>query len=151
MVETTGIDPFVQSSPYPAWLANSRGECIRVNPALEHLIGRTSDQINRADWRSLLFEEDREAASVWQESLASGAPYGMRVRVRRFDGQAQAVELIAYGHNVSDGTEFWFFTGLGVDNTTQQYPPLEAQLQGHAECGTGDDLVRDALGHCDVH
>jgi PAS domain S-box-containing protein len=64
MVDTAGIDAFVQSSPYPAWLASGKGECVYANPALGRLTGRNSDQINQADWRSFLFEEDREAASA---------------------------------------------------------------------------------------
>jgi hypothetical protein len=51
----------------------------------------------------------------------------MRVRMRGFDGQPETVELIAFGHKVSEGTELWLFTGLPVHG--QQHPPLEAQLQ----------------------
>jgi PAS fold len=46
MTNITKIDAFVQSSPHPAWLATSRGECICVNPALVRLTGLKSDQIN---------------------------------------------------------------------------------------------------------
>jgi PAS domain S-box-containing protein len=128
MVDTAGIDGFVQNSPYPAWLATSTGECVYANPALGRLTGRNPDQINQADWRSFLFEGDREAASAcWQESIAADTPYRMRVRMRGFDGQPKTVELIAFGHKVSEGTELWLFTGLPVHG--QQHPRLEAQLQ----------------------
>src|SRR6266516_2960563 len=130
MVEITKIDAFVQSSPHPAWLATSRGECLYVNPALERLTGLKSDQINQVDWRSFVLEEDRAAASAfWQRSLASGTPYRTRVRLRGFDGVPATVELIAFGHALNDGTELWLFTGLHVHAATQQYPRLEAQLQ----------------------
>ena len=130
MVEITKIDAFVQSSPHPAWLATSRGECLYVNPALERLTGLKSDQINQVDWRSFVLEEDRAAASgFWQRSLASGTPYRTRVRLRGFDGVPATVELIAFGHALNDGTELWLFTGLHVHAATQQYPRLEAQLQ----------------------
>src|SRR6266567_1396826 len=130
MVDITKIDAFVQSSPHPAWLATSRGECLYVNPALERLTGLKSDQINQVDWRSFVLEEDRAAASAsWQRSLASGTPYRTRVRLRGFDGIPATVELIAFGHTLNDGTELWLFTGLHVHGATQQYPRLEAQLQ----------------------
>src|SRR5882724_1507208 len=130
MVDITKIDAFVQSSPHPAWLATSRGECLYVNPALERLTGLKSDQINQVDWRSFVLEEDRAAASAsWQRSLASGTPYRTRVRLRGFDGVPATVELIAFGHKLNDGTELWLFTGLHVHGTTRQYPRLEAQLQ----------------------
>src|SRR6266852_2226548 len=130
MVDITKIDAFVQSSPHPAWLATSRGECLYVNPALERLTGLKSDQINQVDWRSFVLEEDRAAASAsWQRSLASGTPYRTRVRLRGFDGVPATVELIAFGHTLNDGTELWLFTGLDVHGATQQYPRLEAQLQ----------------------
>src|SRR5216684_4096781 len=130
MVDITKIDAFVQSSPHPAWLATSRGECLYVNPALERLTGLKSDQINQVDWRSFVLEEDRAAASAsWQRSLASGTPYRTRVRLRGFDGVPATVELIAFGHTLDDGTELWLFTGLHVHGATQQYPRLEAQLQ----------------------
>src|SRR5258707_15719778 len=130
MVDITKIDTFIQSSPHPAWLATSRGECLYVNPALERLTGLKSDQINQVDWRSFVLEEDRAAASAsWQRSLASGTPYRTRVRLRGFDGVPATVELIAFGHTLNDGTELWLFTGLHVHGATQQYPRLEAQLQ----------------------
>jgi PAS domain S-box-containing protein len=130
MTDVTKIDAFVQSSPHPAWLATSRGECLYANPALEHLTGLKSDQINQVDWRSFVLEEDRAAAwASWQRSLASGTPYRTTVRLRGFDGVPATVELIGFGHTLNDGRELWLFTGLRVHGTTQQYPRLEAQLQ----------------------
>ena len=130
MGDITKIDAFVQSSPHPAWLATSRGECLYANPALERLTGLKSDQINQVDWRSFVLEEDRAVASAsWQKSLASGTPYRTRVRLRGFDGVPATVELIAFGHTLNDGTEPWLFTGLHVHGATQEYPRLEAQLQ----------------------
>src|ERR1700721_2817611 len=130
MAEITKIDSFVQSSPHPAWLATSRGECLYVNPALVRLTGLKSDQINQVDWRSFVLEEDRATASAsWQRSLASGTPYSTRVRLRGFDGAPATVELNAFGHARNDGTELWLFTGAHVHVATQQYPQLEAQLQ----------------------
>ena len=130
MADITKIDTFVQSSPHPAWLATSRGECLYVNPALERLTGLKSDQIGQVDWRSFVVEQDRAAASAsWQRSLASGAPYRTTVRLRGFDLIPATVELIAFGHSINDGTELWLFTGLQVHGATQQYPRLEAQLQ----------------------
>ena len=130
MNEITKIDAFVQSSPHPAWLATGRGECLYVNPALEHLTGLKSDQINQVDWRTFVLEEDRVAASAsWQKSLAFGTPYRTTVRLRGFDGVPATVELIAFGHSLNDGTELWLFSGLHVHDTTQRYSWLEAQLQ----------------------
>ncbi len=132
MVDVTKIDAFVQSSPHPAWLATSRGECLYVNPALERLIGfgLKSDQINQVDWRSFVLEEDRAAASAsWQKSFASGTPYRTRLRLRGSDGVPVTVELIAFGPTPNDGTELWLFTSLYLHSDTQLYPRLEAQLQ----------------------
>ena len=130
MADITKIDAFVQSSPHPAWLATSRGECLYVNPALERLVGLKSHEINQVDWRSFVLEEDRAAASAsWQRSLVSGTPYRTTVRLRGFDGVPATVELIAFGHTLNDGTGLWSFTGLYVHGATQQYPGLEAQLQ----------------------
>jgi PAS domain S-box-containing protein len=130
MAEITKIDSFVQSSPHPAWLATSRGECLYVNPALVRLIGLKSDQINQVDWRTFVLAEDRDAASAsWQRSLASCTPFRTTIRLRGFDSVPATVELIAFGHTFSDGTELWLFTGLYVHGATQQHPGLEAQLQ----------------------
>ena len=71
MAHITKVDRFIQSSPHPAWLATTQGHCVYANPALERLTGFNSDQINQADWRSFLLEQDRAAASAsWQSSLA---------------------------------------------------------------------------------
>jgi PAS domain S-box-containing protein len=130
VVDITKIDNFVHSSPHPGWLATSNGDCIYANPALERLTGLNSDQIKQADWRSFLLEEDRVAATAsWQSSLATGTPYRTRVRMRGFDGVPSAVELIAFGQKVSDGTEVWLFTALCLHSATQQHTSLEAQLQ----------------------
>jgi hypothetical protein len=130
MADITRIGDFFESSPHPAWLATSRGECLYVNPALVRLTGLKSDQIIQVDWRSFVLEEDRAAASAsWQRSLASGTPYSTRVRLRGVDGAPATVELNAFGHARNDGTELWLFTGAHVHVATQQYPQLDAQLQ----------------------
>ena len=130
MADITKIDDFFESSPHPAWLATSRGECLYVNPALVCLTGLTSDQINLVDWRSFVLEEDRAAASTsWQRTIASGSPYRTRVRLRGFDGVPATVDLTAFGHIHNDGTQLWLFTGLHVHSNTQRDPRLEAQLQ----------------------
>jgi len=96
MAESTKIDRFIQSSPHLAWLATTQGHCVYANPALERLTGFNSDQINQADWRSFLLEEDRAVASAsWQRSLATGTPYRVQVRMRASDGAPECVELIA--------------------------------------------------------
>ena len=106
MADTTKIGDFFESSPHPAWLATSRGECLSVNPALELVTGLKSDQINQVDWRSFVLEEDRAAASAsWQRALASGTPYRTRVRLRGFDGVPATVDLTAFGHTHNDGTQ----------------------------------------------
>jgi PAS domain S-box-containing protein len=131
MADITKIGTFIQSSPHPAWLATTQGHCVYANPALERLTGFNSDQINQADWRSFLLEEDRAVASAsWQRSLATGTPYRVQVRMRGSDGAPECVELIAFGHKAGDGTELWLFTGLDVNGVAaQKSPELEAQLQ----------------------
>src|SRR3984957_15076974 len=53
---------------------------------LERLTGFNSDQINQADWRSFVREEDRAVASAsWQRSLAIGTPYRGQVRSQPLD------------------------------------------------------------------
>src|ERR1700722_17018254 len=101
MVDITKIDASVQGSPYPAWLATNTGDCLYANSALEHLTGLDSQLICQTDWRSFLLEEDRAAAAAsWQRCLAT---YCARVRMRGIDGVPATVELIAFGHKVSDG------------------------------------------------
>jgi PAS domain S-box-containing protein len=132
MADITKIDTFIQGSPHPAWLATTQGHCVYANPALERLTGFNSDQINQADWRSFLLEEDRAVASAsWQRSLATGTPYRVQVRMRGSDGAPECFELIAFGHKADDGTELWLFTGLEVGGVAAQKrrPELEAQLQ----------------------
>src|SRR5713226_479846 len=80
MADITKIDTFIQSSPHPAWLATTQGHCVYANPARERLTGFNSDQINQADWRGFLLEEDRAVASAsWRRSLATGTPYRVQV------------------------------------------------------------------------
>ena len=132
MADITKIDAFIQSSPHPAWLATTQGHCVYANPALEHLTGFNSDQLNQEDWRSFLLEEDQTVASAsWQKSLATGTPYRVQVRMRGSDGAPKCVELIAFGHKAGDGPELWLFTGLDVKSiAAQKRPELEAQIQG---------------------
>jgi PAS domain S-box-containing protein len=131
MADITKIDTFIQSSPRPAWLATTQGHCVYANPALERLTGFNSDQINQADWRSFVLEEDRAAASAsWQISLATGTPYRVQLRMRGSNDVPKCVELIAFGHKAGDGTELWLFTGLDVKSiAAQKRPELEAQIQ----------------------
>jgi PAS domain S-box-containing protein len=131
MADLTKIDTLIQTSPHPAWLATIQGHCVYANPALERLTGFNSDQINQADWRSFLLEEDRAVASAsWQKSLATGTPYRAQVRMRGSDDVPKCVELIAFGHKAGDGTELWLFTGLRVNGVApQKRPELEPQLQ----------------------
>src|ERR1700722_7040245 len=130
MAEITKIDSFVQSSPHPAWLATSRGECLYVNPALVRLTGLKSDQIDQVDWRTFVLEEDRVAASAsWQRSLASCTPFRTAIRLQGFDNVPATVDLTAYRHTLNDGTELWLFTGFYVSGATQRASAFEAQLQ----------------------
>jgi PAS domain S-box-containing protein len=131
MADITKIDTFIQSSLHPAWLATTQGHCVYANPALERLTGFNSDQINQADWRSFLLEEDRAVASAsWQRSLATGTPYRMQVRMRGSDGAPECVELIAFGDKSGNDAELWLFTGLDVTGVAApERPQFEAQLQ----------------------
>src|ERR1700732_1991046 len=103
MGDLTKIETFVQSSPHPAWLTNSKGECVYANAALVRLIGLHDDQINQVDWWNFLLEEDRVAATAsWRKFLANGSPYRARVRMRGFDGAPATVELMAFGNKLAD-------------------------------------------------
>jgi hypothetical protein len=120
----------VQSSPHPAWLATSRGECLYANPALVRITGLKSDEIHQVDWRAFVLEEDRVAGwASWQRSLTSRTPLRTMIRLRGLDGVPATVELIAFGHILDDGTDLWLFTGLNVHGATQQPSGFEAQLQ----------------------
>src|SRR5260370_9787133 len=106
MADITKIDAFIRSSPHPAWLATTQGHCVYANPALERLTGFNSDQVNQADWRKFLLEEDRGVPSAsWQESLAQGAPYRVQVPIRRSDDIPKFVHLITLAHKTVDDTE----------------------------------------------
>src|SRR5258708_6027534 len=131
MADITKIDAFIQSSPHPAWLATTQGNCVYANPALERLTGFNSDRINQADWRSFLLEEDRAVASAsWQRSLATGTPYRVQIRMRGSDDVPKCVDLIAFGHKAGDGAELWLFTGVDLNGVAaQKRPELEAQIQ----------------------
>jgi PAS domain S-box-containing protein len=115
MAQATKIDTFIQSSRRPAWLATTQGHCVHANPALERLTWFNSDQINQADWRSFLLEEDRAVASAsWQRSLATGTPVRVQVRMQGSDGAPECVELVAFGLKAGDGKELWLFAALDV-------------------------------------
>src|SRR5258708_20031252 len=115
MADITKIDDFIQSSPHPAWLATTQGNCVYANPALERLTAFNSDQINQADWRSFLLDEDRAVASAsWQRSLATGTPYRVQVRMRGSDSVPKCLELTAFGPKPPHATDPCFFPGLDV-------------------------------------
>jgi hypothetical protein len=59
MVDKSKIDAFFHGSTNPIWLATNADDCVYGNPALERLTDLNSCQINRADWRSFLLEEDQ--------------------------------------------------------------------------------------------
>ncbi len=130
MFDIKKIDAFLQSSQYPSWLVTSDGNCVYANPALQRLTGLSSEQLNQADWRTLLLDDDRETASAsWQESLATSTPYRTRVHIRGFDRVPTTVELIGFDYKVDDGTELWLFIALHIDDAPQKDLSLEAQLQ----------------------
>src|SRR5260370_38898605 len=70
MADITKIDDFIQSSPHPAWLATTQGNCVYANPALERLTGFNSDRINQADWRSFLLEETEPSRQLLGKGLS---------------------------------------------------------------------------------
>ena len=102
-----------------------------ANQGLERLTGFNSDQINQADWRSLLLEEDRAVASPlgkgpWQPELRIACRFACEGAM----APPEWVELIAFGHKAGDSTELWLFTGLEVSGVAaQKRPEFEAQLQ----------------------
>ena len=48
--------------------------------------------------------------------------------MRGFNGVQVAIELIALGPTVSDGTELWLFTGLNVHGVSEQLPRKQAEF-----------------------
>src|SRR5580700_9238360 len=148
MVDITKIGAFVQNSPYPAWLATGKGDCVYANPALERLTGLNSEEIKEADWRSFLQQEDRAAATAsWQASLATRTPYRMRVRMQGIDGVATTVELIAFGYKVDNGPELWLYIGSHVGAATQQGPTLETQSSTDIEDRRRAEETLQLLSH----
>lgn len=131
MTDVNKIDTFIQKAPYPSWLATAQGRCVYANPALERFTGFNSEQINQADWRSFLLEEDRAAASAaWQRSIATGTPYCVQVHLRGSNDARKRVELIAFGNKAGVDQELWLFCALDIDGVgVQQRPELEPQLQ----------------------
>jgi PAS domain S-box-containing protein len=131
MTEKIDLRGFVQGSPHPAWLADSKGRCVHANPILTHLTGLNSAQLKQTHWLELVIDEDRRTAEAsWQHSRSGGTPLHVDVCLRSMDPEnCTPVELIAFRHTPTDGDELWLFTALHLHASTQQHPPLEAQLQ----------------------
>jgi signal transduction histidine kinase len=132
MTEKIDIGAFVQGSPHPTWLAHSDGRCVYANPILTRLTGLSSTQLKQTHWLELVTDEDRPTARVaWQHSQFGGTPlHVVGVCLRSVDPEnSTPVKLIAFRHNPTDGGELWLFTALYLHASTQQHPPLEAQLQ----------------------
>jgi PAS domain S-box len=132
MTDSTDIRAFVQGSPHPSWLSDSDGRCIYANPALERLTGADARQLEGSHWLDLLVGEDRpQARESWQESRAGGRSLRIRVCIRGTspENNYAPVEVIGFGHYVTEIGELWVFTALHLHEPTHQHPPLEAQLQ----------------------
>jgi hypothetical protein len=95
------------------------------------LTGLGSEQLTQMKWLDFVIEEDRPAAAAsWQHSRAVGTPYRVCVCLRGTDpANCAPVELIGFGHHAAGAGELWHFTALHRHASTQQHPPLEAQLQ----------------------
>src|SRR5277367_539153 len=131
MTEKTDLRGFVQGSPHPAWLAHSDGRCVHANPILMRLTGLSLTHLKQTHWLELVSDEDRPTAkAAWQHSQSGGTPLQVSVCLRSMDPEnCTPVDLIAFRHNPTDGGELWLFTALHLHASTQQHPPLEAQLQ----------------------
>jgi PAS domain S-box-containing protein len=131
MTEKMDLRAFVLGSPHPAWLGHSDGRCIYANPILIRLTGRSATHLKQTHWLELVIDEDRPTANAaWQHSQSDGTPLRVGVCLRNMDPEnCTPVELIAFRHTPIDGGELWLFTALHLHASTQQHPPLEAQLQ----------------------
>ena len=131
MTEKIDLRGFVQGSPHPAWLAHSNGRCVHANPMVTRLTGLSSTHLKQTHWLELLIDEDRPTAeAAWQHSQSGGTPLHIGVCLRSVDSEnCTPVDLIAFRHTPTDGGEIWLFTALHLHASTQQHPPLEAQLQ----------------------
>ncbi|WP_187142968.1 PAS domain-containing sensor histidine kinase [Terriglobus albidus] len=130
MTAAIDIRAFVQGSPHPSWLVHSDGHCIYANLALEQLTGARVEPPGGTYWLDLLVDDDKpQAIHAWQESLSTGLPLRIYVRLRGARPASYThVELIAFGH--SDGPEeIWLFTALQFHPSIHQHSPLEAQLR----------------------
>ncbi|RMF18679.1 MAG: sensor domain-containing diguanylate cyclase [Candidatus Dadabacteria bacterium] len=65
---------------------------VRVNPASEHVLGWTADELCSLPWRRFVSERDAEQLAALVARLAFDAPVACRLRWRRASGERRLIE-----------------------------------------------------------
>ncbi len=106
-----------QHSPLGIWVSSADFEQLHyVNPAMEHMWGRTSDFLRREQaWSSVVYGDDQSIVSEVRESILAGEPRKeVRYRIQHRDGSLRWIHDVVFSIRDRDG-EIACCVGVGSD------------------------------------
>ena len=107
-----------EAIPLQVWTARPDGRLDYLNRYAADYLGRSTEDLLRAGWKTLLHPDDAEAAlQRWQQSVDSGEPYEAEYRMLRADGRycwnlSRGLAL----KNAGGAVEKWFGSTVEIED-----------------------------------
>ncbi|EGN75902.1 PAS domain S-box/PAS domain S-box/PAS domain S-box [Idiomarina sp. A28L] len=108
---------FIEAMPVQVWSADASGAIDFVSNSLAEFSGESKESIVD-NWLSFLHPDDREnTVKIWSRSVATGDPYRVDFRLRRYDGEHVWFKTQAVAQLDEEGKILrWFGSSIDIDD-----------------------------------
>jgi PAS domain S-box-containing protein len=108
----------IETIPGLVWCASPDGEFTYMNQRILNYIGTSESDLTRGGWANFLHPDDRESAvAAWSHAVATGQPFELEIRLRRYDGVYRWMHTLSQLDRDSEGhSRRWYGLLIDIDD-----------------------------------
>ncbi len=142
------FEMFAQMVPTMVWTSLPDGSIDWFNARVPEYCGKSEDEMKPDGWAPVHPDDIDMATSIWCEALASGQPYTMEYRIRRYDGMFRwhITRAIPIRDGNGDITR-WIGASADIEdrkNSERALADLNATLEHQVRERTAELMVAEA-------
>ena len=137
-----------ESVPQHIWTTSASGEVDYLNERTLEYFGRTIDELRGPGWWEVVHPDDvARATERWNESIATGVPYEVELRLRGADGVYRWHLNRALPRRDDDGNVVaWFGTNTEIDDRKRAEEARRFLVEAGAILGGSLDYRQSLVG-----